>query len=203
MSKRITLIILLTFFGFSILFFIDKQQIKNRHSKNTNIVAFGDSLTYGVGSTTGNDFISILSKRINQPIINLGVSGDTTSKALERIDKVTSLNPKLVIVLLGGNDYLQKVSPEKTFNNLSKIIDQIHATGSAVLLLGIRGGLLRDIYASNFKELAKEKKVGFVPNVLDGLIGNSTLMSDAVHPNDQGYLLIAQKVEPQIKRILE
>src|SRR5688500_11781318 len=79
------------------------------------IVAFGDSLVVGVGAAPGNDFVSLLSARIDEPIINLGRSGDTTEKALARISEVINEKPALVIVLLGGNDYLRKVPIDQTF----------------------------------------------------------------------------------------
>jgi acyl-CoA thioesterase I len=181
----------------------DKTTVRNIDSPNTTIVAFGDSLVHGVGATPGNDFISLLSARIGQPIINLGISGDTTRKGLARVQEVTAFKPRIVILLLGGNDYLQKIPKEETFSNLSAIIKEIHASGSAVLLLGVRGGLLRDTYGSDFKDFAKAHEVAFVPNVLDGLIGNQELMSDTIHPNDAGYIKIADKVEPILQKLLQ
>ncbi len=176
--------------------------ITNIDSTNTTIIAFGDSLVYGVGSTPAHDFISLLSAKIGQPIINLGVSGDTTRKGLVRIDEVTAQKPRIVILLLGGNDYLQKIPQDETFTNLATIIEKIHSSGSAVLLLGVRGGLLRDTYADRFAEFAKEQRVGFVPNILDGLITDTRYMSDAIHPNDIGYAKIAEKIEPVLQRML-
>ncbi len=180
-----------------------KPTIRNLDSNGTTIVAFGDSLVYGVGATHGNDFVSILSKRIGQSIINLGINGDTTASGLARIDIALEKYPRLVIILLGGNDYLQKIPPEQTFSNLELIIDKIHQSGSAVLLLGVRGGLLRDRYDARFRDIAKKHQTGFVSSVLDNLIGNDKFMSDTIHPNDAGYIKIADKVEPVLKKILD
>ncbi len=132
----------------------------------------------------------------------MGKSGDTTTSALTRIESVIEPNPKVVIVLLGGNDYLRRIPISETFANLQKIIDRIHESGSAVLLLGVRGGLLRDTYNESFEKFAKANKVGFVPNVLDGLITNKEFMSDSIHPNDAGYAVIADKVLPILVRML-
>lgn len=166
------------------------------------IVAFGDSLVAGHGAGWNKDFVNQLEDRIGLDIVNLGVNGDTTALALERIDAVTDKDPSVVIILLGGNDYLRKVPIDETFSNLGKIIDIIEADGGRVLLLGVRGGLLRDIFEERFEEFAKSKDVEFVPNVLDGLIGKKELMSDAIHPNNAGYAIIADKVEPVLRDML-
>ncbi len=188
--------------GGLIFFFTAHTPIRNLDSSGTTIVAFGDSLIYGVGATQGHDVISLLSQKIGQPIINKGVSGNTTIDGLARIDQVLAENPKIVILLLGGNDYLRKIPLETTFANLGTIIEKIHAQGSAVLVLGVRGGLLRDTYGSHFEKLADTYQTGFVPNVLDGLIGTPELMADTIHPNDAGYAKMAEKIEPVLTRML-
>lgn len=184
-----------------ILYFIFKSPgIKNYPPRNHTVVAFGDSLVQGVGSTISNDFVTLLSKKIGKPIINLGVSGNTTAQGLDRIDEVISRDPGTVIVLLGGNDYLRKIPQDQTFSNLRKIIVTLQSKGIVVILLGVRGGLLVDKFNSDFKTLAKETGVIFIPNVLDGLIGDSRYMSsDGIHPNDVGYSMIADKVYNYIK----
>lgn len=176
-----------------------KQEILNLDSKGTSVVAFGDSLVEGVGATQGKDFVSLLSRNLGLPIVNLGKSGDTTASALERVDSIFENDPGVVIVLLGGNDYLRRVPMSQTFANLSKIVTTIQSKGAAVLLLGVRGGLLYDSYDDDFASFAKAHKVGFVPNVLDGLVGDTKLMSDSIHPNDAGYEKIAAKVLPVLR----
>lgn len=183
-------------------FFRPEQKITNYPSSGDSIVAFGDSLIEGVGATPGKDFVSQLSKKIGEPIINLGISGNTTVQGLARVDRITEYKPKVVLVLLGGNDYLRKVPKEETFRNLQLIISRIHATGAVVVLLGIQGGVLTDPYEREFEALAQKNGTVYIPNVLDGLIGNSRYMSDAIHPNDVGYLKIAERVYPELKKVL-
>ena len=170
--------------------------------KNSTIVAFGDSLVQGVGAREGHDLVSLLSMEIKAPIVNEGRSGDTTVTALERIDTVLVHDPGIVIVLLGGNDYLRKIPKETTFQNLHTIISKFKENNTRVLLLGIRGGLLRDTYEKDFEDFAKREQVPFIPNVLDGLIGKDEYMSDQIHPNDRGYAKIAERVAPELKRML-
>ncbi len=176
--------------------------IQNIDSSGKNIIAFGDSLVKGVGSTSDNDFVSVLSRKIERPIINLGTSGDTTADALKKVKSVLMLDPKIVIILVGGNDFLQQVPPETTFANLRQIVTQIQSHGSAVLLLGVRGGFITDIYAEEYEKIARQLRTGYVPNVLDGLLGNKSLMYDTIHPNDAGYQIIADKIEPVLADML-
>ena len=103
--------------------FFKKDKIINYPSSGIDIIAFGDSLVQGIGSSDDQkNFVSILSQKIGRPIINLGVSGDTTADGLARLSELDKYRPKIVLVLLGGNDYLKKVSSTNTFENLSKII---------------------------------------------------------------------------------
>ncbi len=199
--KKISIFfVLVVIIGFVYLFLNREPEVLNYPSSGIGIVAFGDSLVYGQGSTSGNDFVSLLSKELSVQIKNLGESGDTTTLALLRIDEVTKENPKVVLVLLGGNDYLRKIPKKETFKNLGEIIEKIQSSGAVVVVLGVRGGLLRDSYESDFEDFTREYKTAYVPNVLDGLIGNSEFMSDSIHPNDKGYAIIASRVLPVLKK---
>lgn len=178
------------------------ENVTNYPPEGTTIVAFGDSLVEGVGATRGNDFVSVLGRDIGVPIENLGVGGNTTEQGLNRIDEVLVRNPDITLLLLGGNDYLRKIPREMTLENLRGIITKLHEAGSIVVLLGVRGGLLRDNLKGDFEKLAKEHNTAYVPNVLDGLIGKSEFMYDQIHPNDKGHALIAAKIEPTLETLL-
>jgi len=188
----------------AVLFFNQDYEIKNYPPRGTNVIAFGDSLIEGVGATKNNDLISQVSRLTGVPIINAGVGGNTTAQGLARLETdVLSKDPKVVIVLLGGNDFLRKVDKAETFANLQQIVDRIHEKGAAVLLLGVRGGILRDTYEKDFKEFAERNRVAYVSNVLDDVLGNRELMADQIHPNDRGYAVIAQRVAPVLKKLLQ
>ncbi len=191
------LIVFLIFF-----FFSQKNEIVNYPPKDGTVVAFGDSLVKGVGAAEDLGFISVLQGKIGEEIVNLGVPGDTTRDGLARIEEVRVLEPRIVILLLGGNDYLQKIPKEETFTNLKTIIKTLQQDGTLVVLLGVRGGLLTDGYDEAFDDLASESGVVFVPDILDGVFGKASLMSDAVHPNAAGYALIAERVYEAIKGVL-
>lgn len=196
-------IFLITFFVFGAYYFFHTENITNYPSQGTDIVAFGDSLVLGVGSTNGNDFVSLLSQKIGLPIINLGHSGDTTIDGIERIKELDDYDPKVVILLLGGNDHLKKIPVTDTHKNLAVLIENIQSRGAIVLLLGVRGGLFNDRFDTEFEKLRDTYNTAFVPDVLDGLFGNAKYMSDPIHPNDSGYKIIAERIHPVLARVIK
>jgi lysophospholipase L1-like esterase len=175
----------------------------DRPTSGTTIIAFGDSLVEGRGATRGHDFVSVLAKRLGVRIINAGRSGDTTRSALDRLDSdVLSRNPKIVIVLLGGNDFLRRVPVQETFANLEHIVERIRSRGAAVVLVGVSVGLFSDAYDSKYEALARRASAGLVPDILDDIIGHGDRMSDSIHPNDRGYQMMADRVDPILRELL-
>jgi len=209
MSTGFKLVVILGFIGTTLLLvtplLIPKNNVKNYPSKGTGIIAFGDSLVEGVGSGVKGGFVTNLSAMVKRPIKNYGVSGDTTASALARITTILAQNPnpEVVLVLLGGNDFLQKIPKEKTFQNLKMIIRTFQNTGAVVVLLGVRGGVLVDGWEGDFENLAEEYNTVFVPNVLDGLFGNQAYMADTIHPNTAGYEMISKKVYPELAAVIK
>ncbi len=161
-----------------------------------SVVAFGDSLVAGYGAEAGKDFVSVLSSSSGVTIRNLGRNGDTAASARARAGEVISLKPDIVIVLLGGNDALQGRSVDDTEQDLSAVLDTFQKAGIRVILAGVIGGFPTDPYATMFSRLADAHAVPLVPNVLAGIIGNSSLMSDAIHPNSAGYAKMADRLLP-------
>lgn len=181
--------------------------VTNYPPKNDTIVAFGDSLVEGYDASRGDSdlggFVSILSKKIGRPIINLGHYGDTTEQGLARIWEVTAINPGTVIVLFGGDDALGGVPSDKVFSNMRKIVSTLQARGAVVILLGIRNGILVDTYKTQFEKLASDTGTLYVPDMLSGIFGNEMMISDPVHPNSYGYEFMASKIYPELKKILK
>ena len=171
-----------------------------RPAAGDTIIAFGDSIVSGRGATPGHDFVSVLSRRAGLPILNAGRSGDTTRSALDRLDRdVLARNPRIVIVLLGGNDFLRRVPRDETFRNLETIVTRIRRRGAAVVLVGVSVGLFTDEYGAQYDALARRASAALVPGILDGIIGHADRMADAIHPNDRGYEIIADRLEPVLR----
>jgi acyl-CoA thioesterase I len=178
------------------------QDVVNFPSQNSGIVAFGDSLVKGVGSESGG-FVALLSQSLGVPIANLGLSGDTTESALQRVGQVAERKPALTLILLGGNDFVRRVPHEETIKNLEHIITAIQATGSVVILIGLDAGLLGKDEGKIFENLSIKYRTAYVPDILDGIYGNRKLMSDLLHPNDSGYALMAERIEPVLSKLIK
>lgn len=195
MKNAVFIIVIAALLGAFFYFFSDSAPtITNYPPKNQTIVAFGDSLIAGEGAAEDKSFISLLSEKLDRPIENLGVNGNTSADGLARIEDVVARDPGLVIVSLGGNDYLRRMPESETSENLRAIIERLHAEGSVVMLLGVRGGILRDSRSSMYEELSREYGTAYVSDILDGLIGDPEFMDDAIHPNDRGHAIIAERI---------
>jgi len=181
----------------------NSEDVTNYPPKGNTIIAFGDSLVVGVGAVKEGGFVTLLSEELGITIENLGRGGDTTTGGLDRLDEVLARDPDIVLLLLGGNDFLDRVPKEVVFSNLNKIVTKLHESGVIVVLLGVRGGILGDGYEDDFSQLARKQKTAYVPNVLEGLIGSSEFMDDAIHPNDKGYEKIAERVLPILQALLK
>jgi acyl-CoA thioesterase I len=181
-----------------------KKEINNIGSYGTNIVCYGDSITFGYGAGPGEDYPSFLAKLINLPIVNVGIDGDTTSEGLKRIySDVLDRNPLLVIIEFTGNDFLRQVPMEETTRNIGEMIDKIEANGAMVALVDISAGLLLKGYRQELCRLARKKNVIFIPGILNGIVTNPSLKSDFLHPNANGYKMIAQKIYRAISPYLK
>ncbi len=168
-----------------------------------NVICFGDSLTYGTGAPRDKSYPARLSEMIGQPVINAGVPGDTTSRALERLaEDVLDQSPRIVLITLGGNDLKNGVDKKIAFKNLKSIVVAIQAKGALVVIGGIKLLFWDRGYEEEYEKLAAETGALFIPNILGGLMGNEKLMHDTIHPNAAGYTIMAQKFYKAIEPYL-
>lgn len=178
--------------------------VRNLDSEGKEIICFGDSITVGVGAPEGKDYTSFLSALLGKDVLNAGVRGDTTQNALKRLKKdVLSKDPYLVIVELGGNDFLQKVPREVTLRNLKKIISRIQGQGIMVALADVSCGLILKGYGKDFKKLARDSGSIFIPNLLKEILNKPSLKYDYIHPNEDGYKIMAERVYRSIKNYVK
>lgn len=179
------------------------SKVLNLASRGSNIISFGDSLTAGYGAAAGEDYPSRLSSMIGRPIVNAGVSGDTTEMALARIDgDVLSHDPRIVIVGLGGNDYLRGVDIATTERNLRTIIRKIHSAGAMVVLLGFGFPSLNLDYHGMYERIADDEKCLFIPHLLRGIETDPSLKSDVIHPNARGYKIMAERISGPCTKLI-
>jgi lysophospholipase L1-like esterase len=131
-------------------------------------------------------------------VVNAGRSGDTTFEAIARLNhEVIALQPRLVIITIGGNDILNKIPSETVAANLAAIVMPLHAAGAMVAFVDISppaGGWTMKF----LKRQNREMGVLNLEGIMDDIWKNPELMSDSVHPNDKGYALIAERIAEKI-----
>ena len=199
-------VLFLTFIGLCILviFGCAKREITNVGSKGKNIICFGDSITFGYGANAGEDFPTQLGKLMNTMVINAGISGDTSTEALARLDQdVLEKNPRLVLIEFGGNDFIKNVPMQETIKNTEEMIDKIQARGAMVAVVDISAGMFMRAYRGVFAKIAVKKNAIFIPSLLDKIITNPSMKSDFLHPNATGYKEIASRIKSKISVYLQ
>lgn len=173
--------------------------------RGSSVLALGNSVTYGVGAGPGEDYPTRLAAISGWTIHNHGVSGDTSSGALARLeDALAESQPKLVIVEIGGNDFLRRQPSSTVKENIRAILRRVKTAGIPVVLvavpafspLGAAVGRLPD--ADLYAELAKEEKVPLVPEVFARVLSDPTLKADTIHPNATGYRQLAEGIAAEL-----
>ena len=178
------------------------------------IVAFGDSLSAGYGVGPGESFPEQLQAALRDAghdvsVANAGVSGDTTSGGLARLEWSVPQEADLVIVELGANDALRGISPEITERNLDQILAKLQARDQTALLAGMMAppNMGAD-YAAEFdgiyQRLADKYDVAFYPFFLDGVAAEPALnQDDGMHPNPEGVAIIVERILPAVTKALD
>jgi acyl-CoA thioesterase I len=184
------------------------QDAGNANAGKKRVVILGDSITAGYGLDPGEAYPALLQKKIDAASLpytvkNAGVSGDTTSGGLRRIDwALGSEGADVLVVALGGNDGLRGISPGQMSKNLAGIIDKARAKspGIKVLVAGMQmpenfGAAFTTEFKAVFPEVAGEKKAVLVDYLLAGVGGDEKLnQPDRIHPTAEGQQIIAENV---------
>jgi acyl-CoA thioesterase-1 len=165
------------------------------------ILAFGDSITYGTGAEVGQSYPEVLEKLIKRRVIRSGVPGETSERGCERLPHILdSAGPDLVILCHGGNDLLQKMNARRTAENLKIMITMIKDHGADVVLISVpRPGLILSS-APLYEKIAEEMKIPIENKSLAKILSQGNLKSDYIHPNSQGYLLLAEAIAKLLQK---
>ena len=179
------------------------------------ILLFGDSLMSGYGLSEEHHLSIVLEENLKSEgydieVINGSVSGDTSLDGLDRIEEALSeYNVDLIILGLGANDMLRKINPQQTEQNLEKIIKIIQDKKINILLAGMVASLSNGLdYKKKFDEifpnLAKKYELPLIPFLLDEVALKPELnLSDGMHPNDKGILVISKTVKKSILNLIK
>nr|WP_244241869.1 arylesterase [Leptospira kanakyensis] len=195
----------------------DKNQVESKSSHDTKrIIYFGDSLTAGYGLPDFEDaWPHVLTKKISAEgysyqMTNAGVSGDTTSGGLGRLEWVLAEKPTIFVLELGANDMLRGINPSVTKENLRSMIRQIKSQypNTKILLVGMyatpnMGKKFAKEFNSIYPDLSKEEDVPLVPFILEKVASIRKLnQKDGIHPTEAGHKLVADTVYPYLKPLL-
>jgi len=174
----------------------------------SKVLALGDSLTAPHGVKPGEDWPTLLGQKTGWVVINAGVSGNTSAQALDRLPALLDEHqPQLVLVSLGGNDMLRKLSQEQTTANLGRMLDLVRASGAKTVLLAtpkpsLAGAVFNNLAPADFyADVAKDKKVPLIKDALPEVLSDTALKSDQLHPNAAGHALLGEKIHEDLKKI--
>ena len=178
------------------------------------LLVFGDSLTAGYGIPYDQAFPAQLEKKLQAAgyaitVINAGVSGDTTSGGLTRLEWTLEQKPDFVILELGANDVLRAIDPALTRGNLQKMLDILQSRKIPVLLAGMKatpnlGQKFVAAYDEMYPTLAKKYHAVYYPFFLEGAFQHPELIQeDGLHPNTDGIAVIVKNILPSVKRLLK
>lgn len=172
----------------------------------TVVLAFGDSVTYGTGASTGEDWPTRLAAASGWRIVNAGVPGDTAEAGKARLPALLDEHrPRLVLIEMGGNDFLRRRSSKAIKQDLKDMIAMVRQSGALAVLIGIPELSLLAVLARKpsdapiYAEIAEESRVPLIPDALSGILAHPELCADQIHPNADGYRQMARTIEVALR----
>lgn len=167
----------------------------------STVLALGDSLTFGTGASAETSYPTVLAGLTGWNVVNAGVSGDTSAQALARLPALLAEHqPKLVIVSIGGNDFLRKLPESDTRAHVHAICKQSLAAGAQVLLVAVPRATVAAALGQMtdhalYAEVAKDLKIPLQREAWGEVLAQPDLRADAVHANARGYAQFARSVQ--------
>lgn len=172
------------------------------------VLAFGDSVTYGTGAAQGEDWPSLLAGETGWEIVNAGVPGDTAQAGKARIQELLDEHrPALVIVEIGGNDFIRRRSRAEVAEDVRSIIRAVKQAGAQPVLVAVPELSLLGAVAGKpsdaplYAELARAEGVPLVADVFSGVLGQPALRADRIHPNAAGYRRMASGILEALREL--
>ena len=217
-SKLALSLLTLTFFGFFAGCREEKQPAPGPTGAapvyEGTVLAVGDSLTAGYGLPESEAYPAQLERKLRQAgyrwqVINAGISGETSSGTLSRVDWILKLKPDIVILETGANDGLRGVDPRLTQANIDKTVSALQAKGVVVVLAGMQmlsnlGQNYVERFAGIYPALASKHALILIPFFLSRVAGEPALnQADGIHPLGKGYEIVVETVYPYLIQAIE
>ena len=162
-------------------------------SEGDTILAFGDSITYGTGASLRESYPQVLQSLISKKVVSSGIPGEVTADALKRLPAILQrYKPRLVLLCEGTNDMWMNLDDKQTAKNVREMIGLIKKSGIEVVLIGApRPGSSLNV-PGFYREIAGEFNIPYEGKVLKKILLDSSLRADPIHPNREGYKIMAE-----------
>jgi acyl-CoA thioesterase-1 len=211
-------VILITIFVLGGLIACGESETETRERKlpeyEGTIAAVGDSLTEGQGVAEEFAYPALLEERLQSHgyryrVVNAGISGETSSGTLARINWILTLKPDIVILVIGANDGFRGIDPELIKSNIHNTIKTLRENNVVIVLGGMQmvqnlGKDYTTAFANIYPEVARVEDVILIPFFLSGVAANRALnQADGIHPTQEGYRKIVDTIYPYVIKAIE
>jgi lysophospholipase L1-like esterase len=167
---------------------------------DAKVLAFGDSLTFGTGADPDQSYPAVLQGLIGREVVNAGIPGEISADGLARLPGVLDeVQPKLLILCHGGNDFLRNLGEPGAADNVRAMIRLAQERGIGVMLIAVPKFGLMFSPPEFYERIAEESGLPIEPDTLSRIIRDNDLKADAVHPNGRGYRLLAESVAERLR----
>lgn len=178
---------------------------KKQGATQKRVVALGDSLTQGFGAASHEAYPAILANITGWNVVNAGVSGDTSADVLKRLPEILSSSSDLILLGIGGNDFLKRNPDDETRKNIEKIIEEIQDKDIDIVLIAEPHFTVSALFGKMndhpmYQEIASDKKIPLFSNAWSSILSDKSLKSDQIHANAAGYHLFAEKLADFLRK---
>jgi lysophospholipase L1-like esterase len=165
------------------------------------VLAFGDSLTHGTGASEEESYPAQLERLIGRRVVAAGVSGEVTAQALARLPQALEEHaPRLVLLCIGGNDFLRRLGNAQAEANVRAMVKLARSRNIDIVLIGTPEPGWRISPPAFYAAIADEFGLPYEDAVVAEVLSDNGLKSDLIHPNAQGYRLIAERVAERLRQ---
>ena len=170
-------------------------------SADAVVLAFGDSITYGTGASQEESYPAVLGRLTGRTVINAGIPGEVTAEGVARLPAtLDSYRPALMILCLGGNDFLRRLDEQQAADNIRAMVRLAREKGVNVVLIGVPKLGLSPSPPEFYRQIARESGIPYEGDVLKRVLTKKSLKADYIHPNAEGYKMFAEGVAALLKK---